>query len=86
MFSGNVLPPLQQERVNKKAVKQFETKKSALAVHCKETGHQISCDSTEIIRTCPKWHERRVLEAWEINVYGEKAITGTMAYDYRMNI
>ena len=78
---------LRQGRVNTKiAVKKCETKKLALAEHCKETGHPISWDSAEIIRTCPKWHERRVLEAWEINVYGEKAITGTMAYDYRMNI
>ena len=37
-------------------------------------GHSISCDTAEIIRTCLRWHEKRVLEAWEINVHGERAI------------
>ena len=66
---------LQQERVNiKKAVKNFKIKKSELAEHCHITGHSISWDSAEILRTCSKWYERRSLEAWEINVCGEKAI------------
>ena len=63
-----------RESEHKKAVKNFEIKKSALAEHCHITGHSISWDSAEILRTCSKWYERRILEAWEINVCGEKAI------------
>ena len=52
-----------------KAVKKCETKKIFTGGTLQRNG-----PSNLLGLRCPKWHERRVLEAWEINVYGEKAI------------
>ena len=42
-----------RESEHKKAVKNFEIKKSALAEHCHITGHPISWDSAEFYARAP---------------------------------
>ena len=52
---------------HQKAVAQRQGEKSALADHAIKTNHDITWDEATILRTNSNWHQRRVLEAWEIN-------------------
>ena len=51
-----------------KTVVYLDTKKSALAEHHAKTGHDISWDDYKLLRTCDKWKQRKIMEAWEINL------------------
>jgi len=54
-------------REHQKAVVNKHSHKSALAEHCLHSGHIISWESSKILCTSTNWHNRRILEAWEIN-------------------
>jgi len=54
---------------HQKAVVNKHSHKSALAEHCLHSGHIISWESLKSLRTSTNWHNRRILEAWEINTY-----------------
>ena len=49
------------------AVAQRQCKKSALADHVITINHDIAWDEATILRTSSNWHQRKILEAWEIN-------------------
>ena len=51
---------------HQKAVEQH-SQKPALAEHCLRSGHTVSWEASKILRTSANWHNRRILEAWEIN-------------------
>ena len=51
-----------------KAVKHKQPQKSGLAEHCLRSGHSISWESSKILHTSANWRNRRLLEAWEINI------------------
>ena len=40
---------------------------SALADYVIKTNHDIAWDGATILRTSYNWHQRKILEAWEIN-------------------
>ena len=42
-------------------------RKSALADHMIKTNHDIAWDKATVLRTNDNWHQRKILEAWEIN-------------------
>jgi len=52
---------------HQKAVEHKHKHKSALAEHCLLSGHTVSWEVAKILRTTANWHNRRILEAWEIN-------------------
>ena len=52
---------------HQKAVEHKHSQKSALAEHCLRSGHTVSWEASKILRTNANWHNRRILEAWEIN-------------------
>ncbi|XP_068756578.1 uncharacterized protein [Montipora capricornis] len=52
---------------HQKAVARRQCKKSALADHVTNTNHDIAWDEATILRTNSNWHQRKILEAWEIN-------------------
>ena len=52
---------------HQKAVARRQGKKSALADHVIKTNHDIAWDEATILRTSNNWHQRKILEAWEIN-------------------
>ena len=52
---------------HQKAVARRQGEKSALADHVIKTNHDISWDEATILRTSNNWHQRKILEAWEIN-------------------
>ena len=37
------------------------------AEHCLRSGHTVSWEASNILRTSANWRNRRILEAWEIN-------------------
>ena len=45
----------------------YKGEKSALADHVIKTNHDIAWDEATILRTNSNWHQREILEAWEIN-------------------
>ena len=52
---------------HQKAVARRQGGKSALADHVIKTNHDIAWDEATILRTNNNWHQRKILEAWEIN-------------------
>ena len=52
---------------HQKAVVNKHSHKSALVEHCLHSGHTISWESSKILCTSTNWHNRCILEAWEIN-------------------
>ena len=52
---------------HQKAVTRRHGEKSALADHVIKTSHNITRDEATILRTNNNWHQREILEAWEIN-------------------
>ena len=52
---------------HQKAVARRQGEKSALADHVIKTNHDIAWDEATILRTSNNWHQRKILEAWEIN-------------------
>ena len=52
---------------DQKAVARRQGEKSALADHVIKTNHDIAWDEATILRTSNNWHQRKILEAWEIN-------------------
>ena len=52
---------------HQKAVARRQGWKSALADHVIKTNHDIAWDGATILRTNNNWHQRKILEAWEIN-------------------
>ena len=52
---------------HQKAVARGQCKKPALADHVTNTNHDIAWDEATILRTNSNWHQRKILEAWEIN-------------------
>jgi len=53
-------------REHQKAVVNKHSHKSTLAELCLHSGHTISWESSKILRTSTNWHNRHILEAWEI--------------------
>ena len=53
---------------NTKAVEHKHSQKSALAEHCLRSGHTVSWEASKILCTSANWRNRRILEAWEINI------------------
>ena len=37
-------------------------------LHCLRSGHIVSWEASKILRTSANWRNRRILEAWEINI------------------
>ena len=52
---------------HQKAVARRQGEKSALADHVIKTNHDIVWDEATILRTSNNWHQRKILEAWEIS-------------------
>ena len=52
---------------HQKAVARRQGEKSALADHVIKTNHDIAWGEATILRTNSNWHQRKILEAWEIN-------------------
>ena len=52
---------------HQKAVGWQQGEKSALADHVIKTNHGIAWEEGTILRTNNNWHQRKILEAWEIN-------------------
>ena len=52
---------------HQKAVARRQGEKSALADHVIKTNHDIAWDEATILRTNNNWHQRKILEAREIN-------------------
>ena len=52
---------------HQKVVENKHSHKSTLAEHCLHSGHTIYWESSRILRTSTNWHNRCILEAWEIN-------------------
>ncbi|XP_068719627.1 uncharacterized protein [Montipora capricornis] len=50
-----------------KAVARRQSKKSALAHHVTNTNHDIAWDEATILRSNSNWHQRKILDTWEIN-------------------
>ena len=44
------------------------SQKSALAEHRLRSGHTVSWEVSKILRTSANWRNRRIFEAWEINI------------------
>ena len=57
-----------RKKEHQKAVSQLDTKKSALAEHHVKTGHDILWSDYKLLRTCDKFKQRKIMEAWEINL------------------
>ena len=53
---------------HQKAVEHKHSQKSALAEHCLRSGHTVSWEASKILRISANWRNRRILEAWEINI------------------
>ena len=53
---------------HQKAVEHKHSQKSALAEHCLRSGHTVSWEASKILGTSANWRNRRILEAWEINI------------------
>ena len=52
---------------HQKAVARRQGEKSALADHVIKTNHDIAWDKATVLRTNNNWHQRKILEAREIN-------------------
>ena len=52
---------------HQKAVARRQGEKLALADHVIKTNHDIAWDEATTLRTSNNWHQRKILEAWEIN-------------------
>ena len=52
---------------HQKAVAGRQGEKPALADHAKKTNHDIAWGEATILRTNSNQHQRKILEAWEIN-------------------
>ena len=52
---------------HQKSVVRQQGEKSALADHVIKTNHNIELEEATILSTNNNWHQRKILEAWEIN-------------------
>ena len=52
---------------HQKAVARRQGEKSALADHVIKTNHDIAWDEATILRKSNNWHQRKILEVWDIN-------------------
>ena len=52
---------------HQKAIARRQGEKSALADHVIKTNHDIAWDEATILRANNNWHQRKILEAWDIN-------------------
>ena len=67
-YTGADYTDLKHKRKNIKRRFHLDTRKSALAEHHTKIGHDISWDNYKLLHTCDKWKQRKIMEAWGINL------------------